>query len=208
MAPNAGAAGCQPDRSVRLLVNGLSAACDARDPATQDHANRVMTYVSEIGVRLGLSPVGLERLQFAAELHDIGKLAISERILSKTGKLKPEEFEEIKVHCEAGEKILRAAGLGEVATIVRSHHERWDGGGYPDGLSGKAIPLESRILVGADSLDAMTTHRFYREPMTLDEARPEVKRCAGSHFDPRVAAAMVAIIDAGIVRSVAGRSRP
>jgi HD-GYP domain-containing protein (c-di-GMP phosphodiesterase class II) len=179
----------------RRIVNGLIAAVDARDHRTQDHADRVSAYAGVIAARFSLSESRIERLRLAARFHDIGKLAVPERILSKRGKLTPAEFEEVKAHCAIGEEILRQAGLVDVGRFVRSHQEHWDGTGYPDGLMGDSIPLESRILTGADSLDAMTSDRAYRTALTPAHAREEVRRCSGTHFDPSVADAMLAIIE-------------
>ena len=195
------------EQSVRRVVAALIAATDARHRGTQDHSDRVMTYAVEVAKRLGVNGSRLDRLRLAAELHDVGKFAVPESILAKPGRITTEEFDQIKTHAEAGEQILRAADLLEVAEIVRSHHERWDGSGYPDGLAAEKIPLESRIIVGTDSLDAMTAHRSYREPLTIEQAREEIERCAGTHFDPAVAEAMAAMIDTSVVTSVAPSER-
>jgi HD-GYP domain-containing protein (c-di-GMP phosphodiesterase class II) len=183
----------------RRIVTGLLAAVNARDHRTQDHAERVSAYASGIATQFEFTDAHIDRLQLAAKFHDIGKLAVPERILGKIGKLTPEEFEEVKPHCAIGEEILCKSGLTDVGEWVRSHQERWDGAGYPDGLAGEGIPLESRILAGADSLDAMTADRPYRTALTPGEAGDEARRCAGTQFDPRVAEAMIAIIDAGLV---------
>jgi HD-GYP domain-containing protein (c-di-GMP phosphodiesterase class II) len=185
----------------RRIVTGLIAAVDARDHRTQDHSDRVTEYASRIAAGFSLSETQKERLRMAARFHDIGKLAVPERILAKAGRLTPGEAEQVKAHCAIGEQILQAAGLTDVARWVRSHQEHWDGSGYPDGLAGESIPLESRILAGADALDAMTSNRPYRRALSIEQAREEVKRCSGTHFDPRVAEAMVEIIDAGLVES-------
>jgi polar amino acid transport system substrate-binding protein len=163
----------------------------------QDHAERVSEYACGIAATFPLSEARIQRLRLAAKLHDIGKLAVPERILRKPGDLTDHELELVKLHCAIGEEILCKAGLTDVAGWVRSHQEYWDGSGYPDGLAGESIPLESRILTGADSLDAMTSDRPYREALTPIGAREEIERCSGTQFAPRVAEAMVAIIDAG-----------
>jgi polar amino acid transport system substrate-binding protein len=193
------AAGTRAEEMDRRIVTGLIAAVDARDHGTQDHAERVSEYAELIAESFSLSDARIGRLRLAARFHDIGKLAVPERILGKPGELSPEEFEQVKTHCAIGEQILRQAGLTEVAGWVRSHQERWDGSGYPDGLAGESIPLESRIVAGADALDAMTSNRPYRRALTIEEACVEVRRCAGTHFDPRVAEAMIAILDAGLI---------
>jgi HD-GYP domain-containing protein (c-di-GMP phosphodiesterase class II) len=195
------AAETQAEEVDRRVVAGLIAAVDARDHGVQDHADRVSRYALLIAESLSVSEARIVRLRLAAKLHDIGKLAVPESILGKPGPLTPEEFELVKTHCASGEGILAGAGLTDVAGWVRSHQERWDGSGYPDGLAGDAIPLESRILAGADALDAMTSDRPYRSALTPTQVRDEVRGCAGTHFDPRVAEAMIAIVDTGLLSS-------
>jgi HD-GYP domain-containing protein (c-di-GMP phosphodiesterase class II) len=136
---------------------------------------------------LGLEGEQLDEVIRAAELHDIGKMAIPDEILNKPARLTEEEFEFMKQHTLIGERMLAAApAMGGVARIVRASHERWDGGGYPDGLAGEDIPLAARIVSVCDSFDAMTTQRPYNKPRTGGEAIAELRRCAGSQFDPAV----------------------
>jgi putative nucleotidyltransferase with HDIG domain len=136
---------------------------------------------------LALGEEQIEALRAAALLHDIGKLAVPEQIINKPGKLTPEEFEKMKVHPIVGAEILdRVAFPYPVAPIVRSHHERWDGTGYPEGLAGESIPIGARILATVDCLDALASHRQYRPALPLSEAMTKVKEKAGTWFDPKI----------------------
>ncbi len=137
-------------------IETLALAIEAKDHTTGDHLQRVRVYALELGKDLGLSPLEMEALRAASVLHDIGKLAVPEHIISKPGKLTPEEFEKMKVHPIVGAEIVEQVRFPyPVAPIVRSHHEKWDGSGYPDGLSGEAIPIGARILSAVDCLDAL-----------------------------------------------------
>jgi diguanylate cyclase (GGDEF)-like protein/putative nucleotidyltransferase with HDIG domain len=168
-------------------IEALALAIEAKDHTTHTHLHRVRTYAVEIAKELNLSSDETEALRAAALLHDIGKLAVPEQIISKPGRLTPEEFEKMKVHPLVGAEILeRVAFPYAVAPIVRSHHERWDGSGYPDGLRGEEIPIGARILAAVDCLDALASHRQYRPALPLIEAMAGVKERAGTWFDPRV----------------------
>ena len=168
-------------------IEALALAIEAKDHTTHTHLQRVRTYAVEIAKELDLPQEEIEALRTAALLHDIGKLAVPEQIINKPGKLTPEEFEKMKVHPIVGAEILeRVAFPYPVAPIVRSHHERWDGSGYPDGLSGEEIPIGARILAAVDCLDAMASHRQYRSALPLGEAMTKVKEKAGAWFDPHV----------------------
>ncbi len=168
-------------------IEALALAIEAKDQTTHTHLQRVRTYAVEIAKELELEPDQIEALRAAALLHDIGKLAIPEQIINKPGKLSREEFEKMKVHPIVGSEILeRVAFPYPVAPIVRSHHERWDGTGYPEGLSGEGIPIGARILAAVDCLDALASHRQYRPALPLVEAMDKVKEKSGSWFDPRV----------------------
>ncbi len=172
-------------------IEALALAIEAKDHTTHTHLQRVRTYAVEIARELGLSADQIEALRAAALLHDIGKLAIPEHIINKPGRLTPEEFEKMKVHPLVGAEILdRVAFPYPVAPIVRSHHERWDGSGYPAGLSGEEIPIGARILAVVDCLDAMASDRQYRPAMPLDEAMDGVIERAGTWFDPNVVAVL------------------
>jgi diguanylate cyclase (GGDEF)-like protein/putative nucleotidyltransferase with HDIG domain len=170
-------------------IEALALAIEAKDHTTHTHLQRVRTYAVEIAKEIGLSPDEIEALRAAALLHDIGKLAVPEHIINKPGRLTPEEFEKMKVHPLVGAEILeRVAFPYPVAPIVRSHHERWDGSGYPAGLSGEAIPIGARILAVVDCLDALASDRQYRSAIPLDQAMSRVKERAGTWFDPRIVA--------------------
>jgi putative nucleotidyltransferase with HDIG domain len=170
-------------------IEALALAIEAKDHTTNEHLQRVRTYAIEVGKKMGLSPEDLDALRAAALLHDIGKLAVPEHIISKPGRLTPEEFEKMKIHPVVGAEILeRVAFPYPVAPIVRWHHERWDGSGYPDGLKGEEIPMGARILAAVDCLDALASDRQYRKALPLDDAMNEVEKMAGRSFDPDVVA--------------------
>jgi diguanylate cyclase (GGDEF)-like protein len=174
----------------------LSKIIDARDPYVGGHASKVGDYAVAIAHDLGVEQERFEPLRQAGFLHDIGKIAISEAVLHKPGKLTDEEYEYIKTHAPLGGEFLEMCrGLRHLAPFVRHHHERWDGKGYPDKLAGEVIPLEARILAVCDAVEAMASDRPYRKGMSLDEVIAEVKRCAGTQFDPDVAAAFVRIAE-------------
>jgi putative nucleotidyltransferase with HDIG domain len=168
-------------------IESLAMAIEAKDQDTHDHLLRVRVYVTEIGKMLQLTNDEMQALKTAAFLHDIGKLAVPERIINKPGKLTPEEFEKMKIHPVVGADILaRVRFPYPVVPIVRAHHEWWNGTGYPDGLGGEAIPIGARILTVVDCFDALASERPYRRPMPLSEAMAMVKKLAGTQFDPRV----------------------
>lgn len=168
-------------------IKALALAIDAKDETTHDHLRRMQVYSTEIARELGLSDDEIHALNAAALLHDIGKLAVPEYIISKPGKLTAEEFEKMKVHPAVGAEILEAVEFPyPVVPIVRSHHERWDGSGYPDGLRGMAIPIGARILAVVDSLDALASDRQYRAGIPLEEAIEVIAQESGKTFDPRV----------------------
>ncbi|HEY6765015.1 MAG TPA: HD domain-containing phosphohydrolase [Candidatus Sulfotelmatobacter sp.] len=170
-------------------IEALALAIEGKDHTTHTHLQRVRTYALEIAKQLNLSADEFEALRAAALLHDIGKLAVPEQIISKPGKLTPEEFEKMKVHPIVGAEILeRVAFPYPVAPIVRSHHEKWDGTGYPDGLSGLQIPMGARILAAVDCLDALASHRQYRPALPLNAAMAKVREQMGTSFDPQIVA--------------------
>jgi diguanylate cyclase (GGDEF)-like protein/putative nucleotidyltransferase with HDIG domain len=172
-------------------IEALALAIEAKDHTTHEHLSRVRIYAIELAKELGLSSAELEALRAAALLHDIGKLAIPEHIISKPGKLTPEEFEKMKIHPVVGAEILERVEFPyPVVPIVRSHHEKWDGTGYPDGLQGEMIPMGARILTAVDCLDALASDRQYRRALPLDQAMEEVAKLAGKSFDPRVVDAL------------------
>ncbi|WP_313884941.1 HD domain-containing phosphohydrolase [Desulfofundulus sp. TPOSR] len=176
------------------VVQALAAALEARDAYTRGHSLRVAKLARLCARFLGLGAGEQEQVYMAGLLHDIGKIGVRENILLKPGPLTPEERKEMQGHPEVGARILEPAGFpGGVTAAVRHHHEDYGGGGYPDGLSGEEIPLLARIIRVADAYDAMTSARPYRKALTPDQAFNELKRCAGSQFDPRVVEAFLRI---------------
>ncbi len=170
-------------------IEGLAMAIEAKDQNTHEHLFRVRDYVSEIAAVMNLDELQRKALQTAAFLHDIGKLAVPEHIINKPGKLTAEEFEKMKIHPTVGADILERVRFPyPVVPIVRAHHERWDGKGYPDGLQGEAIPIGARILSVVDCFDALASDRPYRKAMPLAKAMAIVKEMAGTQFDPAIVA--------------------
>jgi diguanylate cyclase (GGDEF)-like protein/putative nucleotidyltransferase with HDIG domain len=173
-------------------IEALALAIEAKDQNTHNHVRRVETYAVEVGKELGLSEEELRALRAGAILHDIGKLGVPEHIISKPGKLTSVEFEKMKTHPVIGCQILEQVRFPyPVAPIVRSHHERWDGTGYPDGLRGEEIPIGARILSAVDCLDALSSDRQYRRALTLDAAMATIASQSGTGYDPRVVATLL-----------------
>jgi putative nucleotidyltransferase with HDIG domain len=171
----------------RRSIETLALAIEAKDSNTHDHLERVEVYAVEVAKELGLGEVEMEALRAAALLHDIGKLAVPEYIISKPGKLSRDEFEKMKTHTVVGAEIVERIRFPySVAPIVRAHHEKWDGSGYPDGLAGEQIPMGARILAAVDTLDALSADRQYRRAIPLDEAIQIIRSESGKSFDPRV----------------------
>jgi putative nucleotidyltransferase with HDIG domain len=178
--------------TVRSLTNAL----EAKDKYTRGHSDRVARYAVAIGKGLGLSAEKLETLRTAAELHDIGKIAIGEAIISKKDRLSDEEYELVKQHPQRGVEILRPIRfLQPVLPFILHHHERFNGRGYPEGLRGQNIPLEARILNLADAFDAMTTQRPYNTPKTFAEALAQCRKEAGVSFDAECVKALVEFVE-------------
>ena len=177
-------------RSYKATVRALSNAVEARDAYTGKHAERVAAYGLAVARAAGIDVADEPQMEFGFLLHDIGKVGVPDAILFKPAELSEEEFECIAGHAEIGSKILRHVDFLEEATlIVRHHHERWDGTGYPDGLKGEQIPLAARVFAIADTLDALTSDRPYRKAVGFAAAREEIHRGAGTQFDPAVIAA-------------------
>jgi HD-GYP domain-containing protein (c-di-GMP phosphodiesterase class II) len=171
-------------------VTALAEAIEKRDPYTGGHVRRVVAYSVLLGMEIGLERDELESLRLAATLHDVGKIGVPDRILGKPGRLDEEEFRVMQQHAADGAEIVsNIRSLRHLLPGVRSHHERMDGDGYPDGLSGDALQRTPRIIGVADTYDAMTTDRPYRQGLSADEAAAEIERCSGSQFCPQVATA-------------------
>jgi HD-GYP domain-containing protein (c-di-GMP phosphodiesterase class II) len=175
----------------------LGDVVEADDAYTGSHSRGVVELSLAVSDRLGLDHVQRRNVEFAALLHDVGKIAVPKEIINKPGPLDPEEWKVMYRHTIDGEEMLDRVGgvLSEVGRIVRSSHEHFDGSGYPDGLAGDEIPIEARIVTCCDAFSAMTTTRSYRKAMPHEEALAEVRACAGTQFDPRVAAALAAVAD-------------
>jgi putative nucleotidyltransferase with HDIG domain len=168
----------------------------ADDGYTGDHSRSVVELSLELGEQLGVDAHRLRNLEFAALLHDVGKIAIPKEIINKPGRLEPREWQIIKTHTLEGQKILDQVGgfMREVGLVVRSHHERWDGSGYPDGLAGEAIPLEARVIACCDAWNAMRTDRSYRAALSHEEAIAELVVGRGTQFDPHLVDALLDLV--------------
>ncbi len=179
-------------QSTDVLMQVLS----ERNPGVHEHITEVARLAGMLASRLGLPEAEVKRVALAAELHDIGKVAIPEAILEKPGPLDAEEWDFMRRHAEIGERIVTAApSLTHTAKLVRCHHERFDGSGYPDGLTGEQIPIGASIIAVCDAFGAMTKQRPYSDAISVADALAEVRRCAGSHFDPAVARAFCDLIE-------------
>ncbi len=185
----------EDENHVRTLANALAFAVDAKDPYTRSHSQTVSNLCAAIGATLGLEGERLARLRVAGLLHDVGKIGIPDAILRKPAKLDAAEFEQMKTHSVLGQNIVLAAEMPERAKWVRHHHERIDGSGYPDGLAGREIPLESRIIHVADAFEAMTSDRPYRKAPGERFAVEELKHNSGTQFDETVVDALLRVLD-------------
>ena len=184
------------EANYRATLEALVAALDAREHETYAHSFRVREYAIHLARLAGYPENHMRHLDNAALLHDIGKVAVADSVLLKPGKLTEDEWAEMRKHSAVGESILkRVSFLLPAAHIVRQHHERFDGTGYPDGLAGEQISLGARIFAFADTLDAMTSDRFYRKALGYAAARAEIVRCSGTQFDPRIAAVFLTVPD-------------
>ena len=190
-------------------IRALTKAIDAKDHYTHGHSERVAQFTVAIGRAMKLPDDYLEKLEYVALLHDVGKVGISEYILNKPTRLLDEEMAAIREHSAIGAEIIKEVRLiTDLADVIRYHHERIDGNGYPEGKKGEEIPLGARIVGVADSFDAMTTERVYREPLSLEEALEELVRCSGTQFDPDVVEVFVGLIEKGELEYVPGSSSP
>ena len=184
------------ERAVLEMCWALAGTVDAKDPYTNGHSERVADYTRMLAKKMGISNAQQKDLYYTALLHDIGKIGIPNEILNKPTRLTKEEFETIRNHTVYGDQILgRLMSIPSIAIAARSHHERYDGTGYPDGLKGEEIPLAARIVAVADSYDAMTSVRTYSGVRPQADVRAEIEKGAGTQFDPKIAALMLEIID-------------
>lgn len=178
------------------VISALRLVVDARDIYTRGHSDRVSFYATRIARELDCDEGFCERVRLAGLFHDVGKVAISDSVLLKPGRLTPEEYDEIKLHPVKGAEILNAiSAFADISEIVRQHHERPDGRGYPDGLSGGEIREEARMISVADAYDAMTSHRLYRENMTFEDALRQIVTGRGTQFDPASADAFMKVLE-------------
>jgi HD-GYP domain-containing protein (c-di-GMP phosphodiesterase class II) len=181
-------------------VHALARAVDARDGYTHMHSQRVGFYAATLAGALGFADDRVETVRMAGLLHDVGKIGIRDAILLKPGPLTKAEFTVMRRHAELGRAIISGAGMPDIAHWVGHLHERIDGRGYPDGLSGEDIPVESRILHVADALEAMTCPRLYREPMDTGDALEELERHAGTQFDADAVSTMTRLVREGTIQ--------
>ena len=177
----------------------LSDVLEFEDEYTAQHSRSVVDLVNAVADELGIAPDERQELEFAAMLHDVGKISIPKEILHKPAALTDREFEIIKHHTIEGQFMLDRVGglLGRVGEVVRSCHERWDGRGYPDGLAGEEIPIAARIVFACDAYNAMTTDRPYRGAMPCEAAVAELQANTGSQFDPKIVAALMKVVEQG-----------
>jgi putative nucleotidyltransferase with HDIG domain len=173
-------------------IRALALTIEAKDPYTRGHCERVARYARGLAEELQLSATTVEQIEMGATLHDIGKIGVSDAVLLKPGALTEAEFAEIKQHPARGAEIIRPVGLPQATfEAVLSHHERFDGSGYPRGIAGEAIPIAARIVAVVDAFDAMTIDRCYRSARSTAEALVELEHCAGTQFDPKVVSAFL-----------------
>jgi diguanylate cyclase (GGDEF)-like protein len=184
------------EQEIVKTIKVFLAILNSKDRYTYAHTERDVIYATGLGERIGLDEERMKFLRFGAFLHDIGKVEIPIEVLTKRGPLTRDEWQVMKSHVEIGENIAKPIpGLGPCLPVIRHHHERFDGTGYPDGLEGEGIPLEARILTIADSFDAMTTSRPYQRKRPLQEAIAELRRCAGTQFDPNLVEPFIEVIE-------------
>ena len=178
------------------VIATLASEMNTRDTDIQRHTERIGEYASELGHRVSLSAADLHAVAYSILLHDLGRIGVSESILLKRGPLTDEEREAVRRHTEIGERIAAPLhGADRLGPIIRHHHERWDGQGYPDGLSGEVIPMGARIIGIVDAFDAMTQFRPYREPRSITEAIAELRRERAHQFDPRLVDEFVRVLE-------------
>jgi putative nucleotidyltransferase with HDIG domain len=178
------------------LLDVLSSLVDSDDIFTKYHSKYVAVYSIKIAKKMNVSPDQIDLLEKAALIHDIGKIGVKDDIISKPGRLSADEYNEVKRHPIIGARIIgRVRGFQALVPLVRGHHERWDGKGYPDGLKGDQIPKLARIISLADSVEAMLTDRVHRDGRKIAEVVEEIQRCTGTQFDPQVVEAFMKVVD-------------
>ncbi|MCK4242873.1 MAG: response regulator [Dehalococcoidia bacterium] len=187
--------------NVENAIIALATAIEAKDPYTEGHVERVASYALTLGKEVRLAPWELRALHKAAILHDVGKIGVDESILLKPGSLTEEEFNQLKTHTIIGERICRPLGRNRlILEVIRHHHERYDGKGYPDGLAGEDIPIAARIMAVVDAYDALTSDRPYRARRSQEQAVEILKQEAGKQFDPKIATAFISLLETGRLR--------
>jgi putative two-component system response regulator len=180
------------------LASALANAIEERDSTLRGHCERIAALAVRLADLLGLAPHTIEQIRIGAILHDVGKIAIPEHVLLKPGALDPEEMAIVRTHALIGDTLLEPIELlADARPIVRSHHEHWDGAGYPDGLAGESIPIGARIVAVADAIEVMSSGRVYRGPLASEEVLEELRRCSGSQWDPQVVELVLALVEAG-----------
>jgi len=188
----------QVQRSIYQSLLGLANALEAKDPYTRGHSDRVAAYAAAIAFEMDLPPAQVEQIRLSALLHDVGKIGVDDRIIRKPTALSEEEFRIMKTHPIKGAAIMSAIPqLADVIPGMKYHHEKWSGGGYPEGLRGEQIPMQARIVTVADTFDAMTTTRPYQQAMETDYVVERIKQFAGARYDPVVVAAFVQAYEKG-----------
>ena len=186
----------------------LLSLLDAERPLVAAHSRRVATYAVRLAAQYGVSPRALEAVRVGALLHDVGKLAVPSRILEKSGRLSSREHRELEIHPQVGVELVNRLGVEhEVCQIILYHHERWDGGGYPDRLAGRDIDWAARIVSVADVFDALTSAREHQQPLSTAAARARIVRGAGKQFCPWIVSALLSLPDS-VLDSTSADSRP
>jgi len=184
--------------NVENIILALATAIEAKDPYTEGHVDRVASYALSLGGETGLAPWELQLLRKAAILHDVGKIGVNESVLLKPGPLSADEFNHVKSHTVIGERICRPLQQDRlILEVIRHHHERYDGKGYPDGLAGEDIPIAARIMAVVDAYDALTSDRPYRNRLSQERALQILKQETGKQFDPKIATAFVSMLETG-----------
>ncbi|MDH5478040.1 MAG: response regulator [Nitrospinota bacterium] len=184
-------------------IFSLATAAEAKDTDTAVHIHRIQSYSHALALKLGMRAAEADEIGYSSIMHDVGKIAIPDHILKKKGKLTAQEFEIMKTHTIHGEKILRERPFFAVARVIaRGHHEKWNGTGYPDGLSGASIPLAARIVAVADVFDSLTSKRPYKRAWSMEEAVEEIIKSSGEHFDPSIVKAWVEMYDSGLISKI------